>query len=364
MRALSTLFFLFLINNIAYSQKPFEYKWWNPESSHYAVIEGQGWLGENEYFYGRFPGRAKSQVREVLWMKSEQTAGLVARFSTNAPSISVRYQVEGTTAFEHMPATGVSGVDLYALDKKKGWEWPGFTYLFNDTIQYFFDSLRTGGQKEFYLYLPLYVKLKWLEIGIPAGFEFNPLPARKEKPIVIYGTSIVQGGCASRPGMAWTSILGRKLKQPVINLGFSSNGLLETPVISLLCELDAGVYVLDCLPNLIAYPPGEISRRIKDAVIKIRKERPTTPIILAEHGDANINLLDKHLHQQFLKVNQVAAETYRDLVKSGIKNLHYLSAAEINIDIDGTVDGQHPNDLGMSLYARAYYQKIKTILKK
>jgi GDSL-like Lipase/Acylhydrolase family len=98
----------------------------------------------------------------------------------------------------------------------------------------------------------LYNSVQWMEIGIQEGTLFNPLPTRKEKPIVVYGTSIAQGGCASRPGMAWPAILGRKLDRPLINLGFSGNGRLEKEVIDLMIEIDAKLFVLDCLPNLDA----------------------------------------------------------------------------------------------------------------
>ena len=85
-------------------------------------------------------------------------------------------------------------------------------------------------------------------------------------PIVVYGTSIAQGGCASRPGLAWTNILGRKLDRPVINLAFSGNGKLEKELIELLSEIDASLYVLDCLPNLTSpeyYSTGELKKRIR-----------------------------------------------------------------------------------------------------
>lgn len=89
-----------------------------------------------------------------------------------------------------------------------------------------------------------------MQVGVPGNALFNPMAIREEKPIVVYGTSIAQGGCASRPGMAWPALVGRKLDRPLINLGFSGNGRLEKEVIDLIAEIDAKVYVLDCLPNL------------------------------------------------------------------------------------------------------------------
>jgi hypothetical protein len=91
-----------------------------------------------------------------------------------------------------------------------------------------------------------------MKIGVPEDKNFSPLPLNKKKPIVVYGTSIAQGACASRPGMAWTAILGRRMNIPLINLGFSGNGKLEKEMLDLIAEIDAEVYILDCLQNMLA----------------------------------------------------------------------------------------------------------------
>src|SRR5690606_23929712 len=139
--------------------------------------------------------------------------------------IFVRYTTTKTKAnyaMDHFPATGVSGVDLFAENSDGSWAWANGRYQFNDTITYSFSGLNLGKEKykdgrKFHLYLPLYNNIKWLEIGVRVGnsIEFIPVSV-EEKPIVVYGTSIAQGGCASRPGMAWTNILNRTLKTPVV----------------------------------------------------------------------------------------------------------------------------------------------------
>jgi hypothetical protein len=126
-----------------------------------------------------------------------------------------------------------------------------------------------------------------MEIGVPDSSLFSPLPLRFEKPVVVYGTSIAQGACASRPGMAWTAILGRKLDTPVINLGFSGNGRLEKELTDFITGIDAGIMVLDCMPNLVNeknYPRDEIIRRIVQTVKQLRKSRPLVPILLTDHS--------------------------------------------------------------------------------
>src|SRR5262249_38655970 len=143
----------------------------------------------------------------------------------------------------------------------------------------------------FLLYLPLYNGVKSLKIGVPRGAKIDKAPARPahQKPIVVYGTSIVQGGCASRPGMVHTAILGRRFDWPVINLGFSGNGRMELEVAKLIAEIDAAAYVIDCLPNMGA---RGVAERTEPLVLALRKARPSTPIVLMEDRSvANADLL-------------------------------------------------------------------------
>ncbi|CAL1519374.1 SGNH/GDSL hydrolase family protein [Chitinophaga sp. MM2321] len=353
-----------LAYSLGYSQQEEGFKWWNPAQHEFPVLEGQAWPGELKGTYNRLPARAQQDVREAVWTKSQQSAGVLVRFLSDASSIHVRYKVKGAFAFEHMPATGVSGVDLYAINKKGQWEWTGANYTYGDTVRYYYDAIRKDGLREYHLYLPLYNKVEWLEIGVPENAVMKPLPLSKEKPIVVYGSSIAQGGCASRPGMAWTAILDRQLRKPVINLGFSSNGLLEKPLIDLMSEMDAALYVLDCMPNLSSYPGEEVSARLVASVKALRKVRPSIPVLVVENADGNIGMLDTLLDNSFKQVNKVASATFQQLKEEGIKNIYFLSAAEIGLDIDCTVDGQHPNDLGMKRYADAYEKCIRKIFKR
>lgn len=161
---------------------------------------------------------------------------------------------KGGLSMPHMPATGVSGIDLYATDNNGQERWCAGNYSMGDTIVYNFRGLsyaaKSGNGFEYQLFLPLYNSVSWMEIGVPADASFRFLRVSQEKPLVIYGTSIAQGACASRPGMAWGNILNRKLGHPVINLGFSGNGKLEEALFDLLSEIDARLYIIDCMPNL------------------------------------------------------------------------------------------------------------------
>ena len=175
----------------------------------------------------------------------------------------------------HMPATGVSGVDLYAKDKAGRWQFVGNGRP-NAAIQHGFLHAASPASNCL-LYLPLYNGVKSVEIGIPKGRTISTPDAgrfERRKPIVFYGTSITQGGCASRPGMAATAIVGRQLDTPVINLGFSGSGKMEPEMADLLAELDPSVYVLDCLWNMT---PELVSTRVEPFVKKLRQAHPTRP---------------------------------------------------------------------------------------
>ncbi|GAA4409280.1 SGNH/GDSL hydrolase family protein [Nibrella viscosa] len=360
-----------MLANAGLAQTPTPYTWWKPADSPFPVVDGQAWPGEMPDTLQRLPPRAKALVRKPVWDLSRQTAGLSIRFVSNAPEIIVRYQVTGNAALPHMPATGVSGVDLYGIDSDGSWHLASGKYSFKDTVQYTFAQLRpTDGYhklgREYRLYLPLYNGVRNLEIGVPAGSSFTALPQRPEKPIVVYGTSIAQGACASRPGMAWPTILARKLDRPVINLGFSGNGRLEKEVVDLVNEIDAKLFVLDCLPNLIqtVVDRPELEKRIIDAVRTLRAKHPQTPILLTEHDGYTEGYLMPHRQPLFENANLDLREAFAKLKGENIQGIYLLPMSEIGMDLDCMVDGTHPNDLGMMRYANAYEKKIREILQQ
>src|SRR5664279_1958866 len=353
----------------SFSQNTIEYKTWNPANDTMQVLEGQAWPHEVKDFYDRLPARAEKSVRDAVWNLSKNSAGLQMRFQTNATEIIIKYQVTGSLQMPHMPATGVSGIDLYSKTIDGSWLWAAGRYSFGDTITYHFKNLLPHDQhvnnREYTLYLPLYNSVKWMEITVPKDAMFKPLPVRRDKPIVVYGTSIAQGGCASRPGLAWTNILGRRLDRPVINLAFSGNGMLEKELIDLLSEIDAKMYVLDCLPNLTSpdyYATGELKTRIDASVSELQNKKPFTPILLTDHdgySDGEINPVRK---KEYVSTNTVFRQTFDSLVASGVKNIFRLSKDAINQDIETMVDGTHPNDMGMMRYADAYAKEVRAIL--
>ncbi|MGW9685837.1 SGNH/GDSL hydrolase family protein [Flagellimonas sp. 2504JD1-5] len=359
-----------------YSQEVEELIWWNPieENASQYFIEGQAWPNEVEGPYDRLPKRVADNLSHGVYDLGKQSAGLMIRFRTDGSRIHIRYQVNNKSnyAFEHMPSTGVSGVDLYTFDNKGKEIWCAANRKFSDTISFVYKKLGTSKiMREYRLHLPLYNQVTKLEIGVDTNSNFSPLPIRNKKPIVVYGTSIAQGACASRPGMAWTAQLSRLLDMPLINLGFSGSGRLEIPIIDLMTEIDAQVYILDCMPNLTPLTWQNLGitndivfkERIIKAVKGLRLKRKRTPILLVEHAGYSDEYVSPASKNRFAKVNQLQKEAYAELIDDGIENLYYMTKNDINLQMDDTVDGVHPTDLGMWRYAQAYIQKLTGILE-
>ncbi|MBA4148549.1 MAG: SGNH/GDSL hydrolase family protein [Verrucomicrobia bacterium] len=308
-------------------------------------IEGKGWEDTKD-FYDRLPARAEKMVRPSVWNLSRDSAGLCARFVTDAESISAKWTLrKESLSMPHMPASGMSGLDLYVKEQGK-WRWLGAgrpkQFPTNEAV-----LVRNvpKAQREYLLYLPLYNGVTAVDIGVPAEAKFHAAPSRDDKkPIVFYGTSILQGGCASRPGLAYPAIIGRKLDWPVINLGFSGNAKSEPELAELLAELDPSAYVLDPLPNMDAVAVRE---RIEPFVHTLRSAHPKTPIILVESLSYTDGFLVETRKNRYTSSNAALREAFKNLKKSGVKNLHYIPGKDlIGQDGEGTVDGTHPNDLG------------------
>ena len=260
----------------------------------------------------------------------------------------------------HMPATGVSGVDLYQTEGK-AWNICYGNYQFGDTIQYTYLIKEASARTHSYcLYLPLYAGVKWMEIGVPEKAQLQFRPSSEERPIVVYGTSIAQGACASRPGMAWTNLLHRTAGCPVVNFGFSGNGKLEKNVLSYIRELDARLFVLDCMANLPDEPEDTITARLVDAVLYLR-EKSEAPILFVEHAGYSNAPTNTHQFWRYDHTNRASREAYRLLKEKGVPHLLYLSHEELGLDPDSWVDYVHPSDYGMKQQAEAVWKKIKDL---
>jgi hypothetical protein len=337
----------------------------NPLEQGDNMVHGRWWNSELRDNFFRLSPRAESKVRSAVWRLSKQSAGLSICFHSNAQSIKVRYKVRGGLNMFHMPTTGVSGVDLYATDADGRLRWCAskFNLSFKDTINYEFKDLTyfTGEDRgyDFELFLPLYNEVSWMEIGVEEGRELRFIPASSEKPIVVYGTSIAQGACASRTGMAWTNIVHRESGYPVINLGFSGNGQLEEEMFAFLSEIDARLFVIDCLPNMSTERTELIYDRLLKGISMLR-EKSQAPILLVEHDYAN-GVSSQQNVDWYTGSNGEQQRVFKTLQQKGVKDIFYLSHEELGFTQDSMVEGLHPNDLGMRQYADAYLRKLREI---
>jgi len=137
MKGLSNLCLLFsLCVSVIAAQKTSKHTWHDPLKD-LNRVEGQGW---SDMGYNRLPYPAENLVRNPVWSLSRHAAGLSIRFKTDADSLHIEYEVDGNHAMSHMPATGVSGVDLYGKNEASEWRWYRGNRNFDDTIQYHFKT--------------------------------------------------------------------------------------------------------------------------------------------------------------------------------------------------------------------------------
>ena len=325
-------------------------------------ISGKGWDEPGREFE-RLPARAESIVPKNVWILSHNTSGINVKFVTNASEIHTRWALtDSTIYFPHFSSTGVSGLDLYLLTKGDIWRWAGLgkPLSFPDNEARILSNLPKA-ERTFMLYLPLYNGVSSVQIGIPKDatiWRNDRDDSDKRKPIVFYGTSITQGGCASRAGMSATAILGRRLHWPVINLGFSGNGKMEPELAELLGEIDASIYVVDCSANMSI---DLINERVEKFVEVLRKVKPETPIILVEEREPSLTYLYPNAS---IKKKWIAYRTaFENLKKKGVKNLHYIYGTyQLGTNNEGTVDGSHPTDLGFWHQANFFEPIIREIL--
>ena len=319
-------------------------------------IEGRA-FDDVDHWYDRLPSNVTSNVNEGVRSMKHHTSGMQFRFSTDSKKLVFKWVPYngGWMSMDHMPKSGMSGIDIYRFDEQKG-RW---LYVKTGRI-----SNPSGAQLELpwtpgtpcTVNLPLYNGVKEFTLGVEPGASVEPLGPRRsgvDRPVVFYGTSITHGGCASRPGMGFVNIIGRELDVPVVNLGFSGSGVMELEMSEHLARIDASCYVLDCLHNMrlstdtTSRPGRNMDENYEPFIRNLRAKRPDVPIVMA--GQCDVYCAAPTAKDLLLK------EIYDKLVAEGWKNIVYLPKDGMYPDdLEGTVDGVHPNDYGMKSLARAY----------
>jgi hypothetical protein len=329
-------------------------------------FDGQSFVIIGKYHseknYDRFPVQYKDKLRSDVWDLGQHSAGISIRFRTNASVISVRWTVTGDEQMDHMAFTGIKGIDLYGYVDGH-WKYVNTGRVKGKVNEFTMLKSDAGVAREYLLNLPLYDGVDSLSIGINSNAEIT-VPKENwlisKKPVVYYGSSIAQGGCASRPGMAFTNILERAMDRSFINMGFSGSGTFDIPVGEAMSEIDAALYVIDCNPNT----QSELIYERAVALIKLLKEKkPEIPVLLVENfyyvngfGDPKKSDSEK----KRVELNRA----FNTLKALGISQIYYMKGdGMIGDDYEGTVDGVHPNDLGMMRMAEKLQPVISQLVK-
>lgn len=305
--------------------------------------------------YERLPDSLQHISRKPLWDLGRHSAGLAVRFRSNSTGIAARWEVRDNRSMNHMTPTGIKGLDLYCLQDGE-WIFAGSGRPQGKVNTATIVKDMQPQEREYLLYLSLYDGVTSLAIGVDSLSEIGQpaidLP-RREKPIVFYGTSILQGGCASRPGMAHTNILERRLNRECINLGFSGNALLDLEIAHLMASVDASMFVLDFVPNATV---EQMKERADKFYTIIRRKHPDTPILFIEDPIFTHSPFDTRIAKEVKDKNDTLNAIFQSLKQRGEKNIYFLSSRDIiGHDGEATVDGIHFTDLGFMRYAEVLF---------
>ena len=329
----------------------------------YLPLEGRA-FNDTEHYYDRLPAGVTTNVNAGVRSMKHHTSGMLFRFTTDSKTLKFRWKPYlSKLEMDHMPATGKSGIDVYRYDAKKGrWFYVRTGRIYDAVKGGALDIGWTPGTPCI-VNLPLYNGVSSFTLGIDKDATVSALPPRKSginKPVVFYGTSITHGGCCSRPGLGFVNLVGRNLDVPVVGLGFSGSGVMEFEMSEHLARIDASCYILDCLWNMSLRekdrPGRAVETNYEKFIRNLRTKRPDVPIIMAEQCDVFCN--GKNDKDRFMH------KLYEKLIAEGWKNLVYLPKDTMYTgDLEGTVDGCHPNDLGMMSMSKAFGGAVKEALK-
>ncbi len=334
--------------------------------------------------FRRIPETVAKSVSDGVLALHANTAGGRVRFKTNSPYVSVYVEVENVCRAPHFPLTGAAGLDLYGdYGIKDRFLWPFIPpYDVTDSFESVAE-LFTSEEREFTINFPLYSDVKNLYIGLSKDAYIKaPDPYKIEKPVVYYGSSITQGGCASRPGNSYQAIISRRLSCDHINLGFSGVAQAELPIANYVKDLEMSAFVFDYDHNA---PTIQHLKNTHERMYKIvREAHPDIPIIFASKPKYYNDLYGERwfgghygLHPEKIKTMsdegnfgltrtaEVIQETYDRAIASGDKNVYYIPGRELMkyCQHDGTVDISHPTDYGFASMARVFGDLLEKVLK-
>ena len=309
--------------------------------------------------YRRLPESVAKEVSVGVHALHTHTAGGRIRFVTDSPYVSVLAKYTSVGKMPHFALTGSAGFDLY--ENTPSGEVYVKTFIPQFDISDTLDStipFPSSSLRSFTVNFPLYSGLSSVYIGIKEGSRLEKADGYAiEKPIVYYGSSITQGGCASRPGLSYQSVISRALNVNHVNLGFSGNAKAEDAISDYISRLDMSLFVYDYDHN--APSVEHLLSTHKKMFTKIREAQPNLPIVMLSRPKADLT-------DDEITCREIIRATYSSAKVSGDQNVYFMDGKELMYlaGDEGTVDSCHPNDLGFYSMASALIPLIKSILCK
>ncbi len=338
-------------------------------------IINHAFAGETERTYARLPRYVKDSIPEgrELWDRQQCSSGIGVRFATNSTRIGCKYTLYWDTHMIHMADTGLKGTDLYILEGDSVWRHVNTNrpYVKKDEngnktklVESTYVSNLDGKMHEYVIYFPLYDGIEDFSVKVDSGAVItkgSPEVINANRRIVAYGTSILQGGCASRTGMAATNIIGRELNCEVVNLGFSGEGKQDTYVARAMATIpDVDVFLLDPVPNCTEMMCDTLTYNF---VKTLRALRPDVPIVMLEGPIYPYARYDSFFGKYLPKKNDAFRRNYERLKAENPNNLYYVTSEGLDgPEDDGTVDGIHLTDLGFLHYANKMIPILRPLL--
>lgn len=323
--------------------------------------------------YTRIPAYLKDSVRPELWERSQCSSGIGVRFATNSKRIGVKYELLWDTHLIHMADTGLKGTDLYIFEGDSTWRHVNTNRPYvqkNDNgnktkwVESTYVSNLDGEMHDYIIYFPLYDGVNELFVKIDSGTIITPgrdTLIDPSKKIIAYGTSILQGGCASRTGMAATNIIGRELNCEVVNIGISGEGKMDNCMARAMAQIeDADLFLIDPVPNCTEMMCDTLTY---DFINILRQARPDIPILMLE-GPLYPYYRYDNFFNKYLPAKNAAFRRNYDLLKAeNPDNLYYVTAEGLDgVEDDGTVDGIHLTDLGFRHYANKMIPILRPLI--
>lgn len=327
------------------------------------TLDGLYWYKAGEPFR-RIPQDAS--VSPGVDVLAGNTAGVMLRFCSDAEEIRVHASFKSESRMDHMPCTGMMGFDLYVGSGTN--KYYTKTSRFSATAQEYTVSIFGPGaekkMREFTIHFPLYSQPENVLIGLTSGAVLKKASAWKDpRPVVVYGTSIQQGGCASRPGMCHTNIMSRMLDRPFINLAFSGSGKGEPAMAKIISQIkDPAMVILDYDAN--AHVEG-LRKTLSPFIDILREKHPAVPILLVSRLPFASEFAEPVTYNQIrMDFTRIHLDELTRRREAGDKNIHFLDGCTLLGDdpSECTVDGVHATDYGFAMIARHMAPVIEKIL--